>query len=119
MKRLEFNRKTRRLIIQRAAGKCEVCKAALKAGEGEIDHILPAVLGGSAEISNGRLLCRVCHCEKSADDIRRARKADKQRDKATGAIRPKGQIASRPKPEKPETKPPLPFKALFASRTAP
>lgn len=113
MKRLEFSRKTRRLIIQRAGGKCESCKALLKIGEGEIDHILPAVLGGTAEMINGRLLCRVCHAEKTADDIRRTRKADKQRDKASGAMRPKQSIPSPPKPPKPAPKAMPPRRNLF------
>lgn len=96
--RLEFSRKTRAAIIARAAGHCEVCKAVLKAGEGEVDHILPCALGGTPEISNGRLLCRVCHAEKTAVDIRRTRKADRSRDKATGAIRPKQSIRAAPFP---------------------
>ena len=60
-----------------------------------MDHILPCALGGTATIANGRLLCRVCHREKTATDIRRTRKADRQRDKDTGAIRPKQAIKSR------------------------
>ncbi len=94
MPRLEFSRKTRRAIIDRAAGKCEACSAVLKSGEGEVDHILPAALGGSAEAANGRLICRVCHAAKTAVDVGRIRKADRQRDRATGAIVAKQKIRS-------------------------
>lgn len=95
MTRVEFSRKVRAAIIARAKGRCERCDAALKPGEGEVDHILPAALGGEASIANGRLLCRVCHREKTATDIRRTRKADRQKDKGTGAVRPKQAIKSR------------------------
>lgn len=92
--RMEFSRKTRRAIIERAAGCCEQCKAKLKTGEGEVDHILPDALGGEPTLANGRLICRVCHLAKTAADIQRIRKADRQRDRASGAIRPAGNIKS-------------------------
>lgn len=104
MSRVEFSRKIRRAIIERAAGKCEVCAAALKPGEGEVDHLLPCSLGGKAEISNGRLLCRVCHASKTAADIKQTRKADRQRDRHTSAMPPpkvKLRSAGFPKRQKP------------------
>lgn len=118
MSRLEFNRKTKAAIIARAAGKCEACEAALKPGEGDVDHILPCALGGEPTIANGRLICRVCHAEKTATDIRSIRKADRSRDKATGAIAPKQKIPGRGFPvsesaAKRQTKIPLPPRALF------
>jgi len=87
MARREFSRKTKREALERANGHCEKCKAALKVGEGEVDHILPDVLGGEPVLANAQVLCRVCHAEKTADDVRRARKADRQRDKHSGAMR--------------------------------
>ncbi len=115
MARLEFTRKVRRAIIDRAAGKCEACGAVLKKGGGEVDHILPAALGGSAEAANGRLICGVCHKAKSADDIRRIRKADAQRDRATGAIVAKRRIkaAGFPKRAERDPKPKLAPRALY------
>ena len=111
MARLEFTRKIKAQIITRANGKCEKCSAMLKIGEGEVDHILPCALGGEATVANGRLLCRVCHVEKTADDIRRVRKSDRQRDKASGAVRPKSALAGRkrPKPALTKTLPPRPM----------
>lgn len=116
MARLEFSRKTKAAIIARANGKCEKCEAVLKAGEGEVDHILPCALGGEPTIANGRLLCRVCHKEKTATDVRAVRKSDRQRDKASGAIRPKQSFKSPgfPKAEKSRgTKTSLPPRQLF------
>ncbi len=111
MARMEFTRKDKAKIIARAKGKCEKCSAMLKTGEGEVDHILPCALGGEATVANGRLLCRVCHVEKTADDIRRVRKSDRQRDKSTGAVRPKSALAGqrRPKPALTKTLPPRPM----------
>ncbi|MBX8812734.1 HNH endonuclease [Pseudochrobactrum sp. XF203] len=103
-KRIEFTRKIKAQIITRANGKCEKCSAILKAGEGEVDHILPCALGGEATVANGRLLCRVCHVEKTADDIRRVRKSDRQRDKASGALRAKSALAGRKQPKPALTK---------------
>ena len=111
-KRMEFTRKDKAKIIARANGKCEKCSAMLKTGEGEVDHILPCALGGEATVANGRLLCRVCHVEKTADDIRRVRKSDRQRDKASGAVRPKSALAGRKRPKPTLTKT-LPPRAMF------
>lgn len=111
-KRIEFSRKIKAQIIARANGKCEKCSAMLKTGEGEVDHILPCALGGEATVANGRLLCRVCHVEKTAGDIKAIRKSDRQRDKASGAVRPKSALAGRKRPKTRSTKT-LPPRAMF------
>jgi 5-methylcytosine-specific restriction endonuclease McrA len=110
-KRMEFSRKDKAKIIARAKGQCEKCSARLKTGEGEVDHILPCALGGEATVANGRLLCRICHVEKTAGDIKAIRKSDRQRDKASGAVRPKSSLAGRkrPKPALTKTLPPRPM----------
>lgn len=96
MARREFSRAVKRDALARAKGCCEKCSAALKPREGEVDHILPDILGGEPILANAQVLCRVCHAEKTASDIRRTRKADRQRDKASGAIAPKQTIKSAP-----------------------
>jgi 5-methylcytosine-specific restriction protein A len=122
MARQEFSRKIKAAIIARAAGKCEKCSAVLKTSEGEVDHILPDALGGKPEIANGWLLCRVCHVEKTGHDIRRVRKADRQRDRQTGALAAVAKIKSAPFQKSTKSyrrqehgdRPALPFKRLFA-----
>ena len=103
MSRLEFPRKVRRTIIERAAGRCEQCQAVLKPSEGEVDHVLPAAIGGAPVASNARLLCRVCHKAKTAIDVAGIRKADRQRDRHSGAIHTpqRAKIPTPPKPPKP------------------
>jgi 5-methylcytosine-specific restriction protein A len=103
--RLEFSRKTRRAIFERAAGKCESCRANLKPGEGDFDHILPAELGGTPDAANCQLLCHVCHGNKTRSDVNRIRKGDRQRDKKSPVIRPKGRIPSPPRAERTQKAP--------------
>jgi 5-methylcytosine-specific restriction protein A len=110
--RKEFPRKVKAAIIARANGKCEACGAALKPGEAEVDHILPDALGGKPEAVNGMCMCRTCHRAKTMVDVGSIRKADRARDKATGAIRPKGRIPSPPKAER-TGKAPLARRPMF------
>lgn len=95
MMRRDFPRKVKAQAILRANGCCEACSAKLKVGEAEVDHILPDALGGEPVVSNARVLCRVCHKAKSSNDIGRIRKADRQRDKHTGASAKPSRIRSR------------------------
>lgn len=95
MARLEFSRKVRNQVFDRANGRCENkrCGAILKPGEGEYDHILPAELGGDASVANCMLICRPCHKAKTAQDIKRIRKSDRQRDKARGTFKRKASLS--------------------------
>jgi hypothetical protein len=56
------------------------------------------------------VLCRVCHKGKTASDLARIRKADRQRDRHTGAMpRAKVKIPTRPKRSRPHRdRPPMP-----------
>lgn len=121
MPRREFPRKIKAAAIDRAAGHCERCKAVLKAGGAEVDHILEDALGGEPVLANAQVLCAPCHKEKTADRIAKIRKADRQRDKASGAVRPAGKLRGPAfqKPDKParDGKTPLPPRILFAART--
>lgn len=85
--RQEFSRKVMAAAFQRAGGKCETCGAHLRPGKFQYDHILPDVLGGEPALENCRVLCTPCHAGKTADDVRRTRKADRQRDRHIGAMK--------------------------------
>ncbi len=117
--RQEFSRKTKRQILDRANGHCEGkhCHAVLKTGEGEYDHKLPCALGGDNSAENGQLLCNICHKIKTVTDIKQARKADRARDKQSGALAPKQTIKSKgfPKTRKKSQfdRSSPPFKSLF------
>ena len=90
MPRKEFSRKVKAAVFLRAAGRCEKCAAKLKTGEGDYDHVLPDALDGLNDEANCELICKVCHKAKTGDDVRRIRKADRQRDKHDGTFK-KGQ----------------------------
>lgn len=113
MPRRDFPRKVKSAAIARAAGRCEKCSAVLKPREAEVDHILPDVLGGEPVLANAMVLCKVCHTAKTGDDIRRTRKGDRQRDKATGAIKAKSKLAAPPKQPKESRHAPLPRRNPF------
>jgi 5-methylcytosine-specific restriction endonuclease McrA len=90
----EFTRKQRAEMWLRAKGNCEGCGARLKASGGQYDHVIPLSMGGENEVSNGQVLCGPCHGSKTAKEAPRRAKADRNRDKASGAYR----RASRPIP---------------------
>lgn len=105
--RKEFPRKVKAVAIARAAGHCEKCKAVLKPGEAEVDHILEDALGGEPILANAQVLCGVCHKEKTAERVAMIRKADRQRDRHSGAIKPSGKFQKHPKPPRESTKLPV------------
>lgn len=97
--RREFTRRQRAQIVLRATGPdgvitCEGCGLRLGHKPWQIDHTLPEELisdkSRELTIEDGRLLGQdCCHKPKTADDIRRIRKSDRQRDKHTRAMKPK------------------------------
>jgi 5-methylcytosine-specific restriction protein A len=113
-KRLEFTRKTLRQGYERAHGCCEMCGAALKKGEGTGDHIVCADEGGSNDIANLQILCNVCNKIKTATDIKRMRKAERARDKASGAMQSKSKFAKVDKPQR-TGKPKLPPRQMYGA----
>ena len=114
MSRTEFSRKTKREALERSGYRCEAtgvdygfkpgqrCNCSLSLGV-QFDHIIPDQLSGLNDLDNCQALCVACHKIKTKSDIQRIRKSDRQRDKNTRVIRPKGQIQSAPFPrfEKP------------------
>ena len=125
-RRTEFSRKIKAAVHLRANGRCESdgCGAKLKKGEGEVDHVQADALGGEATLDNARLLCRVCHAAKSANDVRAVRKADRARDRQSGALKSKRPLRSRNdlrKRDKASVRaalPALPPRPLYVERTS-
>jgi 5-methylcytosine-specific restriction enzyme A len=117
MTRLEFSATIKRKAFERANGKCETCAAPISPGKVEYDHRLPCALGGRADLANCQAICIPCHKEKTAADIGRVRKADRQRNRHVGAVTPKAKIPSPPKAEKVRRfdRTPLPPRPMFIS----
>lgn len=94
--RREFSKPVRREALKRAAGKCENTSCgALFGVKFHFDHEIPDALGGEPTLENCKVLCHVCHGEKTRkEDIPRIAKAKRGNDKHTGVERPKGRIRS-------------------------
>lgn len=86
MARREFSQRTKLKAFDRACGKCERCGIKLLPATGiEYDHIVPDALTGLNDLENCRVLCSGCHKDKTRNDVRQIRKADRQRAKHVGA----------------------------------
>jgi 5-methylcytosine-specific restriction endonuclease McrA len=110
MARTEFTRKTKQAALVRSGYRCEAagtrygfeagqrCNCSLSLGV-QYDHNIPDQLGGDISLENCMAICVQCHKFKTRNDIRQIRKSDRQRDKATGVIRPAQSIKSAPFPQ--------------------
>lgn len=91
MTRREFPNKVKKAAYQRANGYCEICGAVLTVGKFRYDHRLPDALGGEPTLENCVVQCLPCDKPKTAADVTRIRKADRQRYRHLG-IRPKSRL---------------------------
>ena len=62
----EFSFRARRSLIERAGGSCGHCGAAEHL---EFDHVIPCHAGGTNDESNGQVLCRDCHRNKTKREL--------------------------------------------------
>lgn len=100
MTRLEFTRKTRRDAKARSGDLCEAvgirfglapdkrCNAPLSRGC-EFHHNKEAEYGGDNSLENCLCICLTCHKFVTKQFIRELRKADRIRDKRSGAMKPR------------------------------
>lgn len=65
-------------ILTAQAGRCRACGATLAGGR-EFDHVVALALGGGNDEGNWAALCPPCHRSKTAQDLKRIAKADRQR----------------------------------------
>jgi 5-methylcytosine-specific restriction endonuclease McrA len=85
MKRASLSRTKRRKIYDAAGGICVICDLRIQVGQAwHVDHELPLCLGGADDESNMRPVHDACHKVKTAEDIGRKAKADRQRNKHLG-----------------------------------
>lgn len=87
--RREFPAKVKVAAFERAKGNCEVCGSRLTVGKFRYDHKLPDALGGDPTLENCVVQCLACDKPKTADDVRRIRKADRQRRHHIGIKKPR------------------------------
>ena len=119
MKRREFPTKVRVAVIKRATKNfviyCEGKGCGLPTKDFQIDHIIPAAIGGPATLENAQLLGKCCYSVKNPTDTKRAAKTKRVEAKYLGADLPKQQIKSRgfKKVEKREKLPVPPARQLY------
>lgn len=82
--RAEFSAATKTAAYERSGGHCEICTKPIRQGEGpHYDHIVPAAIGGSADLSNCQAVCKTCHANKTATidvpEIARSKRLYKKR----------------------------------------
>jgi 5-methylcytosine-specific restriction endonuclease McrA len=95
--RREFTTAIKRAAFERSNGACELCQMPFGVKTPEYDHRLPDALGGLPTLANCMAICSPCHKTKTAtEDVPRIRKADRQKNGAIGARRPKQAIPSAP-----------------------
>lgn len=72
MSRKEFPAAVKRAALARAAGYCEGCPhppSKLHKGKYHFDHVIPDGLTGVPTLDNCKVLCTVCHAEKTRNDV--------------------------------------------------
>jgi 5-methylcytosine-specific restriction endonuclease McrA len=84
MSRIEFTRKVRAARWKHAGGECEKCHGPIRSCH--YDHDTPLWLGGESTFENCRVLCVLCHRDKTALEAPQRAKGDRIRDKAIGAL---------------------------------
>jgi 5-methylcytosine-specific restriction endonuclease McrA len=88
-KRDEFSPQVKDAALQRNMKEfgfpiCEVCKAMIKKGQFQVDHIKPCWEGGKGTLDNARIICLPCHQPKSAEEGRVTQAADRKGRKDRG-----------------------------------
>ena len=57
------------ILLKRQQGRCAWCGLLFTdRNDIEVDHLLPRVFGGTADLANLQLLHRICHDQKTVDD---------------------------------------------------
>jgi 5-methylcytosine-specific restriction endonuclease McrA len=94
--RKEFSKAVKVAVIKRATKDnnvyCEGCSVLAK--KWEIDHITPDGLLGEPTLENAKLLCQICHSEKTKVDVKNIAQAKRREAKHLG-VRKKPTLKSR------------------------
>jgi len=72
-RRRSFPSATRRAILARADGLCQIRSAGCTTTATIADHVVPAAEGGSDSIDNGQAACQECSDVKTRQEIERGR----------------------------------------------
>ena len=65
-KRKNFSQKKRKMIYNRADGRCQLCGRKILYEEMTIDHIVPLAMNGNNSDDNLQCACKLCNTQKAA-----------------------------------------------------
>ena len=89
MTRGHISTRERTALFLAAGGCCAHCRVKIQPGQRwDLDHVRPLELLGPDEPVNWQVLCAPCHRSKTADDVSRIRKAQRQQARHLGAKAP-------------------------------
>lgn len=64
--RKKYSTEVRRMIYNKADGRCQLCGRKIMFSDASLDHIIPLALGGEDSVSNLQLACKVCNGAKDS-----------------------------------------------------
>ena len=64
-KRKQYSKAVRKMLYDKAEGRCQLCGRALSPNEVTLDHIIPLALGGVDDESNLQISCHICNYAKN------------------------------------------------------
>lgn len=65
IKRKRYSAEQRKIIYQRANGRCKLCGRKIELNNFSLDHVIPLSMGGADSMSNLQASCRGCNFQKS------------------------------------------------------
>lgn len=65
IKRKRYSAEQRKIIYQRADGRCKLCGRKIELNNFSLDHVIPLSMGGADSMSNLQASCRGCNFQKS------------------------------------------------------
>lgn len=65
-KRKKYSKTVRKMLYEKAEGRCQLCGRKILLSEVTIDHIIPLSLGGIDDESNIQVACHVCNYSKNS-----------------------------------------------------
>lgn len=65
IKRKRYSAEQRKIIYQRANGRCKLCGRKIELNNFSLDHVIPLSMGGADSMTNLQATCRGCNFQKS------------------------------------------------------
>jgi len=65
IKRKRYSAEQRKIIYQRANGRCKLCGRKIELDNFSLDHVIPLSMGGADSMTNLQATCRGCNFQKS------------------------------------------------------